>query len=253
MIPPGFTEFKFEAHGISHRVFLKGNGPAVLVMHRYGTGVHRARRSDCPSGFSVHLPLLFGDPDARAPGRFLAQVCIRREIFLFAKNGGSPIVGWLRALCHKARADCGGSGVGVIGLCLTGNFAISLMADETVLAPVASEPALPLCAPTASRKAALAVTPAELGGAIRRCVTGQPIMALRFSGDAISPAQRFAALRTAFGPKLKGIEIDSSPGNPWGIRPGAHSVLTSDFKDEAGHPTRQARDEVIAYLRQRLL
>jgi uncharacterized protein (DUF2235 family) len=127
------------------------------------------------------------------------------------------------------------------------------MADDAVLAPIASEPALPLCAPTASRKAALAVTPAELAGAVRRCIAGQPIMMLRFSGDTMSPTERFAALRTAFGHNLRGIEIDSSSGNPWGIRSDAHSVLTSDFNDEAGHPTRKARDEVIGFLRDRLI
>jgi len=256
MTPAGFTEFSFDADGTSHHVFLKGSGPAVVVIHELpgmtpaciGLGEEIAR-----SGFSAYLPLLFGEPGDNAPVRFCIELCIRREIYLFSKNGGSPIVSWLRALCHRAKQECGGPGVGVIGLCLTGNFAISLMADDAVLAPVASEPALPLFALTESRRAALAVTQTELAGAVQRCAAGQPIMALRFSGDAISPAERFAALRSAFGPQFNGIEIDSSPGNPWGIRPGAHSVLTSDFKDEAGHPTRKARDEVIGFLKDRLL
>jgi len=256
MIPFGYTEFVFEALGISHRVFRKGTGPAVLVMHELtgmvpecialGDEISR-------NGFSAYLPLLFGKPGDRAPLRFMAQVCIRREIYLFAKGGGSPIVDWLRALCHKIWVDCDGPGVGVIGLCLTGNFAISLAADETVIAPVASEPALPVFTPTTSRKAALAVPPNELEGAIRRCVAGQTIMALRFSYDPKSPCQRFSALRAAFGAAFQAIEIDSSPKNRWGIPRNAHSVLTSDFKGEAGHPTREARDAVIAFLRRQLL
>jgi dienelactone hydrolase len=253
---PGFDEFSFAAQGMSHRVFRKGTGPAVLLMHELpgmvpscislGEEIVRNR-------FSAYLPLFFGEPGDHATGRFLVQICIHREIYLLAKNGGSPIVDWLRALCQKIWSDCGGLGVGVIGLCMSGNFAISLMAEESVIAPVASEPALPLLAFTHSRKEALAVTPAERAGAVRRCIAGQPIMALRFSGDAYSPAERFATLRTCFGPKLTEIEIDSSPGNPWAIRPGTHSVLTSDFRDEAGHPTRKARDEVIGFLRERLL
>src|SRR5947207_1161891 len=110
------------------------------------------------------------------------------------KDGRSPIVSWLRELCRKMWAEAGGPGVGVIGLCMTGNFAISLMADEAVLAPVASEPALPLAPWTPSRKGALAVTEVELAGALRRCIADQPIMALRFSGDPISPAERLDAL-----------------------------------------------------------
>jgi hypothetical protein len=127
------------------------------------------------------------------------------------------------------------------------------MADETVIASVASEPALPLFTPTLSRKVALAVAPDELENAIRRSDADQSILALRFSDDAKSPPERLCALRGAFGSSLKCIEIDSSPNNRWAIRTGAHSVLTSDFKDEAGHPTRKARDEVMAFLRRRLL
>jgi dienelactone hydrolase len=256
MIPSGFTECMFEAKGISHRVYRKGTGPAVLIMHELtglvpecialGDEISR-------NGFCVYLPLLFGEPGDRAPVRFVTQVCIRREIYPFAKGGGSPIVGWLRALCQKMWADCGGPGVGVIGLCLTGNFAISLVADETVIASVASEPALPLLTPTLSRKVALAVTPDDLRGAIQRCDSGQSILGLRFSDDAKSPPERFCALRGAFGSSFKSIEIDSSPNNRWGIPRNAHSVLTSDFKDEAGHPAHKARDEVIAFLRRRLL
>ena len=86
------------------------------------------------SGFTVHLPLLFGEPGDNHPVFFIAKLCISREFRLFASGGGSPIVDWLRALCRKVKADCGGLGVGAIGLCLTGNFAISLMADDSVLA-----------------------------------------------------------------------------------------------------------------------
>jgi len=48
------------------------------------------------------------------------------------------------------------------------------------------------------------------------------------------------------------IEIDSSPGNPFGIRSRAHSVLTVDLVDRQGHPTHIALDRVIAFLGERL-
>jgi hypothetical protein len=50
-----------------------------------------------------------------------------------------------------------------------------------------------------------------------------------------------------------GVEIDSSPGNPHGIRRLAHSVLTEDLVDEPGHPTHDALNKVLDFLRDRLL
>lgn len=146
------------------------------------------------SGFCVHLPLLFGMPGDDHPIAFTAKLCVGREFRLFSKKGGSPIVEWLRALCRKIKADCGGPGVGAIGLCLTGNFAIALMADDSVLAPVASEPALPLFSLTKSAKAAIAVTEVELARARARSTNEVPLMCLRFSNDRISPSERFEAI-----------------------------------------------------------
>jgi dienelactone hydrolase len=152
----------------------------------------------------VHLPLLFGRPGDDHPIAFTVKLCISRELRIFAKKGGSPIVDWLRALCHNIRADCGGPGVGVIGLCLTGNFAIALMGDDNVLAPIASEPSLPLFARTKNAREAIAVTDNELARAQARCAAGVPLMCLRFSNDRISPRERFEAIRNAFGPGFRG-------------------------------------------------
>lgn len=204
------------------------------------------------SGFCVHLPLLFGEPGDNRPIPFIAKLCVSREFRLFAKKGGSPIVDWLRALCRKVKADCGEPGVGAIGLCLTGNFAIALMADDAVLAPVASEPALPLFACTESAKRAVAVTDEELDGARVRCASGVPLMCLRFSGDRKSPQQRFEAISSALGPEFRGIVITSPDANHH-ISRRAHSVLTRDFVDEPNHPTRAARDQVIDFLKTQLL
>src|ERR1700694_5487707 len=136
-------------------------------------------------------------------------------------------------------------------MCLSGNFAISLMAEPTVLAPVASQPSLPLGLSKRSR-CALAIKPAEMSAATARAKSGTPLLGLRFSEDSFCPRERFATLRQTFGPAFMEIEIDSSKGNRWGIRPNSHSVLTDDFVDETGHPPREARDAVLTFLREKL-
>jgi dienelactone hydrolase len=248
-----FSEFAFSDGGIEHRVFKAGRGPGVLLMHELPgmTGACTALAEEIAREFTVFLPLMFGRPGDYAPLRSLARLCIGREFKLFANRGGSPIADWLRALCRKIHRDCGGAGVGAIGMCLTGNFAISLMADPAVLAPVASQPSLPLAWSGAGR-AALAVTDADLDAATGRGKSGVTLLGLRFSDDRLCPRERFATLTQTFGPAFAKIEIDSSKGNRWGIRANAHSVLTDDFVDASGHPTRAARDAVLDFLRERL-
>lgn len=250
-----FASFDFASGDISHRVFRKGEGPGVLIVHEL-PGMTAAcislAEAVANSGFCVHLPLLFGTPGDDRWIAFTAKLCISREFHIFSKKGGSPVVEWLRALCRKIKADCGGPGVGAIGLCLSGNFAIALMADDSVLAPVASEPALPLFSITKSAKAAIAVTDVELDRAQTRSINGVPLMCLRFSNDHLSPPERFEAIRNAFGPSFLGIVI-ASPDADHRISARAHSVLTKDFVDEPGNRTRLARDQVIDFLRVQLL
>jgi len=253
MSATGFSEFAFSAGNIEHRVFRTGGGPGVVILHELPgmTDACSAFAEEVAREFTVYLPLMFGKPGDYAPLRSLVRLCIGREFRLFAHGGGSPIADWMRALCRKVHLDCGGPGVGVIGMCLSGNFALSLMADPSVLAPVASQPSLPLGLSRRSREA-LAVTQAEMDAAIARAQSGVTLLGLRFSDDKLCPRERFETLQQAFGPAFVEIEIDSSKGNRWGIRPGAHSVLTDDFVDESGHPTREARDAVLAFLRERL-
>jgi hypothetical protein len=70
----------------------------------------------------------------------LSAICIHREFNVWYTGKSSPIVEWLRALARKAHADCGGRGVGAIGMCFTGGFALAMMTESTVVAPVLSQP-----------------------------------------------------------------------------------------------------------------
>ena len=94
----------------------------------------------------VHLPLLFGNAKPGLLGRQAnaLRICVSSEIHAFAANKTSPIVSWLRALCRKLKSDGSNSGVGVVGMYLTGGFALTLVADDSVLASVVAQPSIPL-------------------------------------------------------------------------------------------------------------
>jgi dienelactone hydrolase len=206
------------------------------------------------AGYRVYLPSLFGRPGAPFGGgemrRTLRQVCVSREFVLLADRT-PPVVTWLRALAAQAHAECGGPGVGAVGMCFTGGFALAMAVDPAVLAPVLSQPGLP--APlTARKRAALGLDPADLASVQARTRDGLCVLGLRFSADRGSPPERFATLRAELGENFEAIEIDSSPGNPYGIPKRAHSVLTEDLVDTPGHPTRAALDRVMAFFGERL-
>jgi dienelactone hydrolase len=255
----GFSRSSFEHEGEARPVFRAGQGPAVVVIHEIPgitPEVAAFARRVAEAGFSVYLPELFGTPGKPFSLPYVAQqmarACIAREFHVLASRHASPITDWLRALCRNAHAEQGGPGVGAIGMCLTGNFALALMVDPAVMAPVLSQPSLPFPI-TKSQRAALHVSPEQLETIRTRARDGCPVLGLRFSHDPMCPPERFATLRRELGERgFEAIEIDSSPGNPHGIARTAHSVVTMDLVDEAGHPTREALDRVLGFFAERL-
>ncbi len=253
----GFDATTFTHGSRSHEVFRAGSGPAVVVIHEIPDlhpGVIDFGRRLIDAGYTVYLPSLFGHPGDPATGgatvRSILRVCVAREFSLLADRT-SPVVHWLRALASSAHASCGGPGVGAVGMCFTGGFALAMAVEPAVLAPVLSQPGLP--APLTRRKrAALGLDPGDLARITERTQHGLCVLGLRFSNDKGCPAERFETLRRTFDDRFKSIEIDSSPGNPFGISPKAHSVLTIELVDEPGHPTRAALDRVLAFLDERL-
>jgi dienelactone hydrolase len=182
----------------------------------------------------------------------MLHACISREFKVLARNEASPVTIWLRALAREALRECGGPGVGALGMCLTGNFALAMMIDPAVQAPVLSQPSLPFPISKSHRRA-LHLAPEQLEVVKQRVRDGCPVLGLRFTNDFTCPRERFERLREELGDGFEAIEIDSSPGNPHGISPRAHSVLTMDLVDRDGHPTKQALERVLAFFRARLL
>ena len=254
---PGFEQLPFTHQGRSHQVYRAGSGPAVIVIHEI-PGIHPGMLAFAQrllgAGYSVYLPSLFGRPGQPvSTGAVLGsilRVCVSREFAVLADRT-SPVVTWLRALAATAYRECGGRGVGAIGMCLTGGFALAMAVEPAVWAPVVSQPGLP--APvTARKRAAVGLGSADLTAVKARTHGGLCVLGLRFSADRGCPAERFATLRRELGEGFEAIEVDSSPGNPWGIPQRAHAVLTVDLVDEPGHPTRAALDRVLGFLSERL-
>ena len=255
---PGFDAQSMTFDGEARCVYRSGAGPAVIVMSEIPgitPAVAAFAQRVIDAGYTVFMPLLFGEPmrqlDRGYAVRTILKACINREFRVLASNESSPIVDWLRALARFAHTECGGPGVGAIGMCFTGNFALAMMLDAPVLAPVLAQPSLPF-ALTKAKRAALHVSAEEIRAAHEKIDNqGARILALRFIQDPMCPGERFARLRQEFGTALETIEIDEKYANPLGPKP-AHSVLTNHLIDEAGQPTREALDRTLAFLREQL-
>ncbi len=256
----GLTESSFTHDGFTHRVFRTGSGPAVIVIHEapgLHPGVIEFGRRLVDAGFTVFMPSLFGTPGKEFgipyAIRSLSRACVTREFTAFAMNRTSPVIGWLRKLAAEAHDECGGPGVGAIGMCFTGGYALGMMVEEDILAPVLSQPSLPL-GPGRKRDAAVGISDEDFTRVKQRVASdGVCVLGLRFSADKLVPGERFETLRRELGDGFIAVEIDSSKGNPFDIKRRAHSVLTIDLVDEPDHPTRAALDQVLDFLRERLL
>ncbi|MER7734889.1 dienelactone hydrolase family protein [Streptomyces erythrochromogenes] len=264
----GFTEGSFTHDGATRRVLRAGTGPAVIVIAEIPgitPKVLEFAGRVAAAGCTAVLPVLFGepgrDPDPRAvgrvnSGRYMAstmwRVCVSREFTLLATGRSSRVVRWLRALAAAEHERCGGPGVGAVGMCLTGGFALAMATDERLIAPVLSQPSLPLAC-TPGRAATLDISPEDLAVVRGRCEReGLQVLGLRFRGDRLVPADRFAFLRRELGDAFVAVELDAADANPESALP-PHSVLTEHLVDEPGQPTREALDAVLDLFRARLL
>ena len=257
----------FEARSITlnevgKRVYVTGSGPAVLVMTEMpgiSPQVARFARWVRDAGFTVYMPSLFGR-DGAVPGAeegkaVFRKACVSAEFRAFAANESSPVTVWLRALARLAHAECGGPGVGAIGMCFTGNFALTMMLEPSVHAPVLSQPTLPLDNP-----AGLEIAPDELVAVRQRLDRDDlTVMAYRFEGDRYCKAERFAAYSAALGDRFIARVLPESAARRDSLAPffehvvaSPHSVVTAHLIDEAGQPTLAARDEILAFFARRL-
>nr|WP_237010862.1 dienelactone hydrolase family protein [Gordonia zhenghanii] len=264
----GFDRHEFTHEAITHHYYRLGDGPAVIVIPEIPgitPKVADFARRVARAGFTVLVPSLFGvdgaDPNpaglADLPragvgmARALGKVCVSREFTVFATGRTSPVVTWLRALGRTAHSECGGPGIGAIGMCLTGGFALAMSVDDAMLAPVLSQPSLPFAA-TPGRRSTIDISPDDLACVRSRCRDeGLQVLGARFEGDRLSPGGRFEFLRRELGDSFLGVELPDEVANPHGALP-PHSVVTEHLIDEPGQPTRETLDQIIDFFRQKL-
>jgi dienelactone hydrolase len=257
-----FTPRAFTFDDVAKTVHVAGTGPAVVVMAEMpGISPHVARfaRWVRDAGFTVYMPSLFGRDGAVATAEdgiaVVRKACMSAEFRAFAADDSSPVTAWLRALARHAHADCGGPGVGAIGMCFTGGFALTMMLEPAMLAPVLSQPSLPLDDP-----ARVDITRDELA-AVRRRLDAEDLTALayRFEGDTFCTAQRFRAYQEALGDRFIARVLPDGAAHadpPSFFREAVgvpHSVVTAHLIDEEGQPTTAARDEILGFFAHRLI
>lgn len=247
--------------GVTRRVYFSGAGPGVILMTEMpGISPHVARfaRWVRLAGFTVYMPSLFGRdgavPQTEEGLAIMRRACVSAEFRALAANAPSPVTQWLMSLARMAHKECGGNGVGAIGMCFTGNFALTMMLEPALLAPVLAQPSLPLDDP-----GGIDSSPEELARIRARLERDDlSVLAYRFEGDRHCRAERFAAYRAALGERFVGRVLPDAAANPdpppffRDVVGSPHSVLTAHLIDAEGEPTLQARDEVLSFLRTRL-
>jgi dienelactone hydrolase len=249
----------FTGAGLTYDCFEKGEGPGVVLIPEIPGltpevaefGEHLVRE-----GFTVVIPSPFGTPGrAETTGYALgviARLCVSKEFRCFAANAERPITKYLRAVATDLAARTPGPGVGVIGMCFSGGFALATAVEDVVKAPVLSQPSTPFSvSPKLRRDPGLSEY--ELAKVKERTRTdGLCVLGLRFSQDRMSPAERFVTLRAQLGDAFEVIELDSAPGNPDGYGRTAHSVLTRELREDPPNSAYHARTATVEFLRKHL-
>jgi dienelactone hydrolase len=227
----GWARSEFTADGRTRTVFRRGTGPGVIVIHEIPgiTPKVAAFANDLvSSGFTVVMPSLVGTPGRAVSGPYgaasMLKVCVAREFTHWALQRTSPIITWLRALAADLHASAGGPGVGAVGMCFSGGFALGMMVDATMVAPVLSQPSLPFAIGKPARLADVNLSPADAERVAARAALGCEVLGLRFDQDKLV-GTRFESLRALLGDAFIEIALPSASKRD-------HSVLTEQ-RDEA--------------------
>jgi len=240
----GWSQSKFSDRGVTHETFRKGSGPAVIIVHEIPgitPAVEKFANEVVAAGFTVVMPLLVGNFGQPPSGTYMAssaaKICISREFTTMALNKTSPVISWLRALAKYLHAEIGGKGVGAVGMCFSGGFALGMMVDDIMLAPVLSQPSLPF-ALGAKRSVDLNLSEQDRRRITQRAQAGCQVLGLRYKGDRLV-GTRFAELHKLLGDAFIAVEFDSTAKSD-------HSVLTEQ-RQELGV------QRVLEFLKSKLL
>ena len=239
----GWAHDLFSAAGFTRDVYRKGTGPAVVVVHEIPgitPAVMRFAEEVVAAGFTVAMPLLVGEVGREPDGKYMAasmsKVCVSREFTTMAMRKTSPIISWLRALAKQLHREVGGKGVGAVGMCFSGGFALGMMLDDVMVAPVLSQPSLPF-AFGKTRGADLNLSPDHQLAVQRRAAEGCQVLGLRYTGDRLV-GNRFDSLRKLLGEQFIAVEFASTAKSD-------HSALTEQRQEDGVR-------RVVDFLREKL-
>ena len=250
-----YEKSAFSAERWTRDVYRRGEGPAVIVIHEI-PGLHPQVFAFADrlvaAGMTVFLPCLFGEPGRPLSSGYALKtiatvICIRREFAIWTGGRTSPFVDWLRALARHAHKECGGPGVGAVGMCFTGGFALAMATDPSVVAPVLSQPSLPL---RRSQAGEIDASPADVA-----CVRARferedlTVLGLRYRSDKLVPDARFDRYREVLGDRFEAIELDDEHARQ-GTGMAPHSVLTVHLPESG--PGKDAETRTIGFFRERL-
>ena len=227
---PGWDHSVFTHDGVTHATYRKGSGPVVVVVHEIPgitPKVLEFAERVVAQGFTVVMPLLVGEVGRKPSGSYIAssmrKICISREFTTMAMHKTSPIISWLRALARQMHSEVGGVGVGAVGMCFSGGFALGMMVDDIMVAPVLSQPSMPF-AVGSNRSADLNLSPSDEARIVERAQAGCQVLGLRFTGDKLV-GTRFDSLRELLGDAFVAVEFESTTKQD-------HSVLTEQIQEE---------------------
>ena len=226
--------------GVTHPTYRKGSGPGVILIHEIPgitPEVIGFAQELVAAGYTVVMPHLFGRPEVgMSVGSTLGalrQLCVSAEFTKLATGVTSPVAGWLRSLARELHAELGGPGVGALGMCFTGGFALAMMVDPSVAAPVVAQPSVPF-AIGKKRGADLNLSPGDLDAVRRRAAAGCEVLGLRYRNDSAT-GTRFETLTREIGDRFLRVELDGK----------GHSTLTL-------HRRQEAVDRVLAFFGEKL-
>ena len=227
---PGWDHSAFTHDGVTHATYRQGSGPAVVVVHEIPgitPKVLEFAERVVAQGFTVVMPLLVGEVGRKPSGSYIAssmrKICISREFTTMAMHKTSPVISWLRALARQMHGEVGGVGVGAVGMCFSGGFALGMMVDDIMVAPVLSQPSMPF-AVGSNRSADLNLSPSDEARIVERAQAGCQVLGLRFTGDKLV-GTRFDSLRELLGDAFVAVEFESTTKQD-------HSVLTEQIQEE---------------------
>ena len=236
----GWDESSFTHDGRTYPTYRRGTGPGVVVIHEIPgitPNVERFANEVVDAGFTVVLPMLFGTPgEPHSTGNVLKsviKVCVSSEFVAMKAGRTSPVTRWLGALADELHGELGGPGVGALGMCFSGGFALAMMASGPVVAPVLSQPSMPFPV-TPKLRGDMNLSPADLAVVKEKVAAGCPVLGLRYQGDP-AVGTRFDTYRREFGEGFLAVEL---PGK-------GHSVVT-EHRDE------ESVQRVLEFFKERL-